>query len=132
MSIIADVTTILTKVGISFETGHYSGVPPDTYAVIIPLGDSYDLAADNQPQADIQEASIAIYSKTNPYPLRDDIAKSLLVADFTITDRRYIGFESSTKYHHLIVDVQKLYTLFPQVCECKHSTTNLEKNCEME
>jgi len=30
-------------------------------------------------------------------------------ADFVITDRRYIGYEGSTGYHHWLVDVIKEY-----------------------
>ena len=109
MNILLDLTTILTNLQIPFEAGHYSGVPPDEYVVIIPLADSFALAADNLPQVDEQEARLAIYSKNNFYPLRDKITKSLLKHNFTITDRRYIGFESQTKYHHAAIDVAKTY-----------------------
>ena len=30
---------------------------------------------------------------------------------FTITDRRYIGYESDTKYHHIAIDVAKHYNI---------------------
>ena len=32
-------------------------------------------------------------------------------AEFTITDRRYIGYETETGYHHYVVDAQKNYEL---------------------
>jgi len=33
----------------------------------------------------------------------------LLQADFVITDRRYIGYEYDTGYHHYAIDVAKEY-----------------------
>lgn len=35
--------------------------------------------------------------------------KAVLNADMTITDRRYIGFETDTGYHHYAIDVAKSY-----------------------
>ena len=111
MNILSELTALLTDLKISFEVGHFSGVPPDEYMVIIPLADSFDLAADNMPQADVQEARLAIYSKNNYYPLRNLVTNRLLAEDFTITDRRYITFEAETKYHHAVIDVSKAYEI---------------------
>ena len=111
MNILTDLTELLTNLQIPFEAGHYSGVPPDEYVVIIPLADSFDFAADNQPQVDVQETRLAIYSKNNYYPLRDKIMKRLLAEGFTITDRRYIAFEPQTKYHHAAIDTAKSYEM---------------------
>jgi hypothetical protein len=111
MNIIEDLSALLTNLSVPFETGHYGGVPPDQYVVIIPLVDTYDLSADNRPQVDVQEARLAIYSKTNYYPLRNKITSALMDADFTITDRRYIEFEADAKFHHAVVDVMKHYNL---------------------
>ena len=33
------------------------------------------------------------------------------LADFYITDRRYIGFETETGYHHYAIDVAQIYEL---------------------
>ena len=109
MNILSELSSLLTELDVPFEAGHYSGVPPDEYIVIIPLADSFEFAADNLPQADVQEARIAIYSKNNYYPLRSKLTKSLLQKNFVITDRRYIEFEAETKYHHAAVDVAKSY-----------------------
>jgi len=111
MNILSDLTSLLTDIKVPFEVGHFSEVPPDEYVVIIPLADSFDLAADNLPQADVQEAQLAIYSKNNYYPLRNRITSELLDMDFTITDRRYIGFEADTKFHHAIINVSRAYEL---------------------
>ena len=35
----------------------------------------------------------------------------VLGADFYITDRRYIGFETETGYHHYAIDVAQIYEL---------------------
>jgi ribose 5-phosphate isomerase RpiB len=40
---------------------------------------------------------------------KNQIVSLLLQADFTITDRRYIGFEEDTSYHHFAIDVAKEY-----------------------
>ena len=111
MNILSELTAMLTDLKIPFEVGHFSGVPPDEYIVIIPLADSFDMTADNVPQADVQEARLAIYSKNNYYPLRNTVTSRLLDEDFTITDRRYIEFEAETKYHHAVIDCKKLYEI---------------------
>jgi hypothetical protein len=109
MNILTELSTLLTDLGIPFETGHYSGTPPDEYIVIVPISDQFSLYADNEPQIETQEASLSIFSKENFMKLRNRLAKALLAADFTITDRRYVGFESDTLYHHHITYVEKSY-----------------------
>jgi len=109
MNILSELTSLLTALKVLFAVGHFSDVPPDEYIVIIPLADSFELAADNLPQADVQEARLAIYSKNNYYPLRGRMTTALLAQDFIITDRRYIEFEADTKYHHAVIDVSKAY-----------------------
>ena len=111
MNILENLTTLLANISIPFATGHYSGVPPDEYIVIVPLADSFDLAADNRPHMDVQEARLALYSKGNYCPTRRKITDALLAADFTITDRRYIEFETDTEYHHSAIDVSKHYPI---------------------
>ena len=111
MNILSELTALLTDHKVPFEVGHFSGVPPDEYIVIIPLADSFNFAADNMPQADVQEARLAIYSKNNYYPLRNKVTAQLLDEDFTITDRRYIEFEAETKYHHAVIDCSKMYAI---------------------
>ena len=39
------------------------------------------------------------------------LVRALLDADITITDRRYLGHEDSTGYHHYAIDVAQLYEL---------------------
>jgi len=42
---------------------------------------------------------------------KGQLSNALLAADFVITDRRYIGHEDDTGYHHYAIDVAKLYRL---------------------
>ena len=111
MNILENLNIILINLDIPFATGHYAGTPPETYAVIIPLADSFAFHADNIPLADIQEARLALYSKGNYYTLRQRIVNALLAGGFTITDRRYIEFETDTEYHHSAIDVSKHYPI---------------------
>ena len=71
MSLLSDLQTIAKSCGVPVETGVFSGKAPDTYLVITPLSDSFELHA----------------------------------------DRRYIGFETETGYHHYAIDVAQIYEL---------------------
>lgn len=111
MSLLSDLNTLLTGLGVSVETGVFSDVAPDEYAVITPLADTYNLFAGNRPEFETQEARLSIYSKGNYLTLKDSILTALLNADFTITARRYIGHEDDTGYHHYAIDVAKIYPI---------------------
>lgn len=111
MSILEELNTILTGIGLSVETGVFSGAPPDEYAVITPLSDTFELHADDRPGQETQEARLSLFSKENYTARKNQTIRSLLGNDFTITDRRYIGHEDDTGYHHYAIDVAKLYDL---------------------
>lgn len=111
MSVLSDVNTTLGPIGIPLETGAFTGIAPDKYIVVIPLVDSFGLNADNSPSYDIQEARISLYSKSNYIADKNHIIRTLLAADFTITGRQYIGYETGTGYHHYVVDVAKHYEM---------------------
>jgi len=108
MSILAELNTILTPI-LPVETGVFSGVPPDEYLVITPMTDEFALFGDNAPLMDVSEVRLSLFSKGNYQQRKRQITKALLGAEFTITDRRYIGYESDSKYHHLAIDVAKTY-----------------------
>lgn len=110
MSILADLTALLSPV-CELETGNFSNKPPDEYIIITPMTDDFGYFADNQPQFDIQEARISLYSKENYIKTKNKIVKLLLNAGFTITDRKYIEFEDNTKYHHYAIDAANYYDL---------------------
>lgn len=111
MSVLSDIQTALSALDIPIETGVFTDKAPSKYIVVVPLSDSFDLHADNAPGCDVQEARISLYAQGNYMKDKNAIVKTLLAHDFTITDRRYIGYETETGYHHYAVDAAKYYKL---------------------
>lgn len=111
MSVLSDINAILEPLGILVETGVFKDEAPDKYIVVVPMADSFELHADNTPGCDIQEARISLYTKGSYTKDKNAIVRTLLGADFTITDRRYIGYETETGYFHYNVDVAKYYEM---------------------
>ena len=109
MSLLSEITALAENCGLPVETGVFSGTAPDEYLVVTPLADSFDLHEDNAPQMDIQSARLSLFSKNNYIQRKQQLSKALLAADFVITDRRYIGHEDDTGYHHYAIDVAKYY-----------------------
>ena len=108
-SILNDIKTVLNQIGIPIETGIFSKQAPEEYLVITPMNDLFELYADNLPLLEIQEARISLFTKHNYMARKNEMVSLLLVADFTITDRRYIGLERDTGFHHFAIDVAKDY-----------------------
>ena len=111
MNLLTELNAILETLGVPVETGVFSGKAPDEYIVIIPLADTFELHADNQPQAETQEARLSLFSIGNYLKRKNEIVRALLAADYTITSRLYVGHEDDTKYHLYNVDVSKHYEL---------------------
>jgi len=111
VSILSDLQVALKPLPIPTETGVFSDTAPDEYIVVVPLTDTFELFADNHPGTDIQEARISIFCKGNYMVAKKAVVKALLMADFTITDRRYNGYETESGYHHYVVDVAKHYEM---------------------
>lgn len=111
MSILHDLISILAGTGIPIETGVFSGVPPDEYLVITPMADTYGIFADNLPQAETQEARLSLFSKGNYISRKNEIVRRLLQTGLIITDRRYLGYEADTGYHHYAIDTAKEYEM---------------------
>ena len=109
MSILTELNTLFETANIPVETGVFSGVPPDEYLVLTPLTDTFAVYGDNRPLADINEVRISLFSKNNYLQRKNQLVRMLLQADFVITDRRYIGHEDDTGYHHSAIDVAKEY-----------------------
>lgn len=109
MSLLSEVKQVVEECDILVETGVFSAVPPDTYAVLTPLSDSFDIHADNKPGVDVQEVRLSLFSKDNYLKTKNIIIHALIAADITITNRRYIGHEDDTGYHHYAIDVAKSY-----------------------
>ena len=106
MSILEQLNILLEPI-LPIETGVFSGVAPSEYVIITPMIDSFELFADNKPRFEIQEVRLSLYSKGNYLKAKNKIVEALLSADFTITDRRYVGHEDDTGYHHYAIDVAK-------------------------
>ena len=111
MSLLSDLNEVLMPLGIPIETGIFSGARPDEYLVVIPLTDIFEVHADNRPSFDVQEVRISLFSRGNYQRRKRQITVALLNADITVTERRYIGFEEDTKYHHYAIDVMKEYEM---------------------
>ena len=109
MNILTELNSLFSTLNIPIETGVFSGKPPNEYLVITPLTDSFALFGDNKPQLDVQEARLSLFSKNNYITRKNQLTRSLLQADFVITDRQYIGHEDDTGYHHYAIDVAKEY-----------------------
>jgi len=110
LSILTELTTILAPV-LPVEAGVFTSKPPDEYLVLTPLSDDFALHADNEPLQEISEVQISLFSKTNYQPRKKQITKLLLGGEFTITDRRYLGYETDSGYHHYCLDVAKEYEM---------------------
>ncbi len=108
MNILEELNTLLASV-LPVETGVFSGVPPDEYLVLTPMTDEFMFFGDNQPLIDVSEVRISLFSKGNYLQRKRQITSALLGAEFTITDRVYLGYEDDTGYHHYAIDVAKHY-----------------------
>lgn len=111
MSILSELNILITSIPLPVETGVFSGKAPNEYVVLIPLSDTFEVHANNKPSFDVQEVRISLFSKNNYQLSKKQITNTLLNADFTITERRYIGHEDDTGYHHYAIDVAKVYGL---------------------
>ena len=111
MNLLSELNTLLAGCGISVETGIFSDKAPDSYLVITPLTETFELHADNTPSCETQEARLSLFTKGSYTKLKNALVRALLGADMYITDRRYIGFETDTGYHHYAIDVAQIYEL---------------------
>jgi hypothetical protein len=109
MNITQELDALVTSLGLPVETGVFSGKAPGEYVIVTPLGDTFALHCDNRPEYETQEARLSLYSKGNYQATKRRLVKALLLAGFTITDRRYIGREDETGFFHASIDAQKLY-----------------------
>ena len=111
MNILEELQQALSATGVPVETGVFTDAAPAQYIVVVPLSDTFDLHADNAPSVDIQAARISIYSQSNYLGIKKKVVRALLDADFTITARQYLGYESESGYFHYNVDAEKYYDL---------------------
>jgi hypothetical protein len=110
MSILAEIETILAALGVPSETGVFSAKSPDTYAVVTPLYDDFPLYGDDRPLIQLQAARVSLFTQKNYRRLAAELTSALLDADLCVTDRRYIGHENDTGYHHYAIDTENYYS----------------------
>ena len=111
MSLLEDIQEVLSELNIPIETGVFSDEAPDQYIVVVPLAETFDLHEDNSPGVDVQRARLSLFSKGSYTAAKNRLVRLLLREDFTITDRRYNGYETDTGYHHYVVDVAQYYEM---------------------
>lgn len=111
MNILEELNTILDSIGIPVETGIFSGKPPLYYVVLTPLSDNFDVFGDNLPTMEICEVRLSLFNHGNYIERKNLIVQKLLEANFTITDRTYVGFETENGYHNYAIDVAKEYSI---------------------
>ena len=110
MTLLQELNTLLSPI-VPVETGIFSESAPNRYAVITPLADTFALYTDDGPRHETQEARLSLFDKGSYTSIKNQIVRALLSAEFTITDRRYVGYEDDTGYHHYAIDVAKNYEL---------------------
>ena len=111
MSALSELGSILSALHIPWETGAFTNNVPDEYVVLLPIGEQFDILADNRPVYDIQRVRLSIFSKGNYNIIKNKLVRSLLDADFFFSDRRYIGYDSTAGYHQYVLDVAKHYEM---------------------
>ena len=111
MNIFKELKKIFTALEIPMETVTFTAEPPDDYVVLVPLVDTSELHANNKPTYDAREVRISLFTEQNYLQLKYKILHSLIALDFYVTDKRYVGFETETGYHHYAIDVAKFYEM---------------------
>ena len=104
-----ELNTIVESAGLSVETGVFSGTAPDEYVVITPISEHFELFSDDAPGMNIEEARLSLFSKGNYGATKRMLVRLLFTAGFMVSERRYIGMEEDTGYHHFAIDVAKEY-----------------------
>ena len=111
MTILAELKTIVSDLGLQSGVSVFEGKAPDEFVVFVPIGSTFEQFADDLPQYNSPEIRISLFTRNNFYELENALTKSLIQHDFTITERTYVDFEEDTKYHHIAIDVEKIYTI---------------------
>ena len=109
MNILTELNMMLDTIGIPVETGIFSEKPPLYYVVLTPLSDNFDVFGDNLPTVETCEVRLSLFNHGNYIERRNSIVNKLLERGFTITERRYIGFDTETGFHNYAIDVAKNY-----------------------
>lgn len=109
MTILEELILLFEEMNIPVETGVFSNKPPETYTVLTPIADTFELFANNKPLYDIHEVRISLFSLKNYLKITKRIVAALISAGFTITLRKYISRDDNSGYYHFVIDVAKEY-----------------------
>ena len=109
MSLLSDLTAIAANAGIAVETGVFQDSAPEEYLALTPLSDTFDIFADNDPGIDVQE--VRVFTTGSYTKRKNALIRAFLAADLTITDRRYLGYDTETGYHNYAIDVANYYEM---------------------
>lgn len=110
MSLLEEIITELTALEIPAEVGLFKATPaPEQFCVLTPLNNRFE-CSDDRPDQDLQAVRVSLFSKTSYTATARAITEALIEAEIVVTDRRYIGHEDDTGYHHYVIDVEKNYT----------------------
>ena len=111
MNALTELGQMLDSMNIAWQTGSFQAPAPNEYIVFVPLGDIFDVMADNRPTSDIQMVRVSIFSNGNYNRIKDELVRRLLSSDFYFSDRRYMGYDSDTGYHQYVLDIAKHYEM---------------------
>ena len=109
MSILEDLNSTLGITGIPCQTGLFEDKALDKYIVLTPLDDELNLYGDNDPEGIVESARLSLFTKGSYTADKYRLINLLLRNDYTISYISYIGFETDTKYHHFVIEVEKYY-----------------------
>lgn len=111
MSLLSDLIAIAANAGIAVETGVFRDAAPEEYLVLTPLSDTFDIFADNDPGIDVQEVRVSLFTAGSYTKRKNALIRAFLATDLTITDRRYLGYDTETGYHNYAMDVANYYEM---------------------
>ena len=112
-SLLETLTRICVDLGLPVSVGNHAASPaPETYVVLTPLAETFEVFADELPGAEVIQVRASLFTKTDHQHVSRALTNELLAEGVTITGRRYVGFEDDTKYHHGAVDAAVPQPLF--------------------
>ena len=112
-TLLETLTRACTSLGLPVSVGNHAATPaPDTYVVLVPLAETFEVFAGDQPGAQVIEVRASLFTKGDYQEPSRALTSELLCEGVTITARRYVGYEDDTKYHHWAVDTAMPQSLF--------------------
>jgi hypothetical protein len=111
MNLLEELMSLFQELGIPAQTGEFSDITPDTYVLLTPISDDFDLYADNSPTVEVQSVRISLFTKGNYSQTVRKIVKALLSQEITISDKVFVGREVDTGYNHYAIDCENFYLL---------------------